>query len=227
MGREERPSNYERMKESMSRTFLKCDQEDMIRRFSLAQDQMYLYIRFLGREYRINRATGRVSWSDNSFITEEPGNYNEAMTLYDVLSYPGEKRALAHEWVNIDSLSPIQGGSMRRGSGLFREFETYFDGKARSLAAACEALGGRPAGKGDAAYELDLFTFLPISLGFWESDDEFPASLQILVDHNIRDFMHYETLMFAVIHLLERLQDLVRADAGQQDIFHRQRKRRP
>ena len=35
-------------------------------------------------------------------------------------------------------------------------------------------------------------------LRFWESDDEFPASLQILVDKNILDFMHYETLMFAI-----------------------------
>lgn len=59
--------------------------------------------------------------------------------------------------------------------------------------------------KGDAAYELDLFPFLPVILCFWDSDDEFPASLQILVDKNILDYMHYETLMFAISHLLNRV----------------------
>ena len=44
-------------------------------------------------------------------------------------------------------------------------------------------------------------------LRFWESDDEFPASLQILVDKNILDFMHYETLMFAMSHVLRRLKE--------------------
>ena len=52
------------------------------------------------------------------------------------------------------------------------------------------------------AFELDLFPFLTIALHFWESDEDFPASLQILVDKNILDYMHYETVMFAVTHVL-------------------------
>ena len=55
------------------------------------------------------------------------------------------------------------------------------------------------------AYELDLFPFLPLTLRFWESDEEVPASLQILVDQNICDYMHYETVMFAITHMLNRL----------------------
>ncbi len=60
---------------------------------------------------------------------------------------------------------------------------------------------------GDVSYELHLFPFLPMILRFWESDEDFPASLQILVDKNILDYMHYETLMFAISHLLNRLKD--------------------
>lgn len=71
------------------------------------------------------------------------------------------------------------------------------------MAYACQALQGKRDGKGDVAYGLELFLFL--RLGFWKSDEEFPARLQILADRNILDYMHYETLMFAVIHLLERL----------------------
>lgn len=52
-----------------------------------------------------------------------------------------------------------------------------------------------------------MFPFLPLILRFWDSDEDFLASLQILVDENILDYMHYETLMFAISHLLNRLKD--------------------
>ena len=44
--------------------------------------------------------------------------------------------------------------------------------------------------KRNVGYELALFPFLPLSLCFWESDEDFPASLQILTDKNILDYMH-------------------------------------
>lgn len=37
-------------------------------------------------------------------------------------------------------------------------------------------------------------------------DDEFPASLQIFTDKNMLDYMHYETVWYAIIHMLERIQ---------------------
>lgn len=50
-----------------------------------------------------------------------------------------------------------------------------------------------------------MIPFLRLSLRFWESDEDFPASLQILVGKNILDYMYYETLMFVIIHMLNRL----------------------
>ena len=58
---------------------------------------------------------------------------------------------------------------------------------------ACEKLGGVPVGKADVGYQLQLFEFLPVRLNFWNSDEEFPASLRLLWDFNLLDFMHYET----------------------------------
>ena len=54
---------------------------------------------------------------------------------------------------------------------------------------------------------IEMISFLPVILRFWESDDEFPASLQGLVDWNILEYMHYETVMFAIGHLLERVEE--------------------
>lgn len=166
-----KPSNYEAMKNNMASVFLQYDQESMIRKFALEHDEDYLYIRFTGRKYRICRRTGAVTWSEDAFSTETKADYNEAMTIYDVLCCSRDDCRLSGEWVNIERLSSISGG--------------------------------------DVACELDLFPFLPLCLRFWESDEEFPPSLQILTDKNILDYMHYETLMFAVSHVIGRLKDLV------------------
>ncbi len=203
----EKISNYEKMKNDMADVFLKYDQEKMIRKFGLGQDNDYLYIRCLEREYRIHRRNGQVSWSRDGFLTEEKTDYNESMTIYDVLCCSKEGCHLAHEWVNVKSLSGIRGGTLEKGSDFFEDAGKYFDGKIDALIRACEKLEGKKLEKGDAAYELYLFPFLPLILRFWESDEEFPASLQILVDRHILDYMHYETLMFAISHVLRRVRE--------------------
>lgn len=198
-------SNYENMKNKMAYVFSQYDQETMIRKFALDHDEHYLYISSLERRYRIDRQNGQVTWSADLFLTEEKADYNEAMTIYDVLCYPKEDHHLAHEWVNIGSLSSIQNGSLEKGSDHFQNAGKIFEGKTGAFIHACEKLGGEKVEKGDAAYRLYLFPFLPMILRFWDADEDFPASLQILVDKDILTYMHYETLMFAISHLLHRL----------------------
>ena len=66
---------------------------------------------------------------------------------------------------------------------------------------------GIKAGKGDVAYQIPVFDFLPVIFQFWNSDEDFAASLQLLVDKNILDYMHYETVWFAMSHLLSRIKE--------------------
>lgn len=202
MTAEDKISNYEKMKDDAAAAFLRFDQEEMIRKFALEHDKMYLYICFAGKRYRISRTTGAVSRSDAPF---QPGSYNEVMTIYDVLCHSKADCRLAGEWVNVGSLSAIQGGALAKGSNFFQNAGAYFAGKSAALACACKALQGRETKPGDVAYELKLFPFLPLVLRFWEADEDFPASLQIFVDRNILAYMHYETLMFALTHLLSQM----------------------
>ena len=195
-------SNYEKMQDEMAAVFLEYEQGEMIRRFGLERDEDALYIVFVGKRYRVDRRTGEVRREGG-----EKAGYNEAMTIYDVLCYSRKDCSLAHEWVNVGSLSKVQGGSLAKGGHFFQNAGDFFDGKAKKLAEACERLHGKKLPKGDVAYELELFLFLPVIIRFWESDEDFPATLQILVDRNILDFMHYETVMFAFTHLLERLRE--------------------
>ena len=78
-------SNYELTKRRMQGHFLDFDQNTMIRRFGLQHDAEYLYIRFVGRLYRIDRKTGRVQWSWDDFCHGIDGSFHEAMSIYDLL----------------------------------------------------------------------------------------------------------------------------------------------
>lgn len=200
-------SNYEKMKNDMAKVFLKYNRETMIRKFDLSYDENFLYLVCLNRDYRISYLTGQVEWSEDDFGTVKSADYNETMTIYDILCNSVEHCQLAHEWVNVKSLPSVLGGNLARGGDFFQYAADYFVGKTKELENACKALGGKKLEKGDVAYELALFPFLPVVVRFWESDEEFPASLQILTDKNMLDYMHYETVMFALSHLMSRLKE--------------------
>lgn len=199
-------NNYEQMRDQMRPHFLAYDQEEMIRKFSLRSDEEYLYIRFCARYYRIGRTTGIVEWSDDGFQTCTQGNYEETMTIYDVLCYSKPDCKLSGQFAPSSSLKGVVLTQMSAGSLADHEITKYFDEHAELLEQACIAFGGTPEGKGDLSYRIPIFDFLPVRFCFWRSDEEFPAEVRMLWDTNIQSFMHFETIWYAAGHLLERLQ---------------------
>ena len=53
--------------------------------------------------------------------------------------------------------------------------------------------------------ELMAFADLPVRLKFYFADEEFPASLTVLWDKNILDFIRYETVYYLAACLFSRL----------------------
>lgn len=78
----ERRDNYQIMFERTRASFLKYNQEKMIERFQLDADERYLYLTFVARPYRIERATGAMEyWKDKTpraerVATESAANEN-------------------------------------------------------------------------------------------------------------------------------------------------------
>ncbi len=194
-------SNYEKSQDAAARAFLRYDQSAMIRKFDLSHDADALYITFVDRPHRVDRHTGLVT----VVSTGEKADFNAAMSIYDLLCDSQPLCHLSHEWVNVASLSAIQGGTLAKSGDLFLISAADFTGQTAALDRACRALHGIPQPKGDVAYQLALFPFLPVLLRFWDADEDFPASLQVLLDKNTLNFIHYETLMYALSHLMRRL----------------------
>lgn len=207
-----RISNYEIAKYRMEKEFLKFDQETILKKFPLFYEEGYLYIDFVNKPYCVDRKTGRVSWSADGFITLHEATYNDAMTIYDVLCYSCGDACLSGEFVNMKSLSSIQGSSDPVADTFYQETEKLWDHKSEALSRACQRLKAKKAGRGDVAYDIPLFDFLPVRIQFWNSDEEFPPSLQFLFDKHVLQYMHFETLWFAVSHLIERLKEEMALD---------------
>ena len=141
-------SNYEKAKISMARVFLQYDQAAMIHKYSLEYDSDWLYITFVNHIYRINRKTGNVQWSDHNFETVYESDYNETMTIYDVLCYSKDRCHLSHEFVNINNLSSVRTGNLSPNRGFFQNTADFFNGKTVELRNACISLSGKELEKG-------------------------------------------------------------------------------
>ena len=113
--------NYEEMKNRMALSFLQHDSDAFIRKYALRADEAYLFLRFFSRDYRLSRRTGQVEGSDDGFQSVIPANYNEAMSIYDVLCYPPSAPRASGNFVSLASLRKSQGGSLAQKGGFFSE----------------------------------------------------------------------------------------------------------
>ena len=197
-------SNYEQTRNRMRQAFLKYDQRKMTEKFHLKQDEQYLYVNFCSRNYGIERGTGTVVWwKDGSRIEAD---FNVSMTIYDVLCCSAQD---CHPAGRYCSLYAAKGcvKTVQVGDKLFQPTAEYFSGRLDLLRAVCSRLGQLSSIKGDLSAVIPVFDFLPVCLRFWDADEEFPASLQILYDENILDFMRFETVFYMTDHLLGRLKE--------------------
>lgn len=201
---EKRKSNYDVTRDRVEGEFPRCDQEAVIEKFHLVHDKDYIHLRFVAREYRISRKTGRVERLPEA----THAGFNEVMTIYDVLcgSKPGAR--LSGEFVRVNDLDGVT-KTAYLGGNLFDGSARAFTHRAEALRAACEKLGGMPGTVGDVSYTIPLFDFFPVTLQFWDGDEEFDPVLKLMWDRRTLDFMRYETTYYAAGHLLERLRELM------------------
>ena len=196
-------SNYDLAREQARQLFTTYDIGPMVQKYGLRQDDAYTYIPFLGVTYRICKHSGQVERPDGRVA-----NFEESLTIYDVLCYAQKDAALFGEFCSVMQLDGIAKSS-NPGGFMFSSFCRRLEGRAHALRKACEALGGTPFPIGEVAYQLPLFDFLPIVVQFWDADEDFPGQLMIKWDRNILQYMHFETTFYATGCLLQRILELM------------------
>lgn len=196
-------SNYDKMKNQARQLFLNHDQNEMIEKFHLEHTDQAIWIRFLGELYEIDRKSGVITRSGAPQTDE--ASFEVSMSIYDMLCHSKERPVLSGEWVTIHSLYGVKGS--KGHVGLLEKYAKLIDGKTERMLEICAAMGGKKSsGKEDAGSILPVFDFFPIYLQFWESDEDFPAQLQVFLDGNAADFVYYETMWYMITHICERIE---------------------
>lgn len=200
-------NNYEITLLESRKIFLCYKQEAILAKFPLKHDEEYLYLSLLDQPHRIHRTTGVVEWLDECGAPHE-ADFNASLSIYDILCCSQPNCTLSGQFAPISSVANHY-HTNNLGGSIFDACAPVFSEHPDLLEKALIRLGGIKEGKGDIAYRINLFPFLPVQIQFWEADEDFPASLQIHWDLNTLQFLRYETTYYAAGHLLRRLRELM------------------
>ena len=66
-------------------------------------------------------------------------------------------------------------------------------------------MGGTAIPLGDLGFSFPVFEELSVRLKFYGSDEDFPASVVLLWDENMLQYVYYETVFYIAGFLLRRI----------------------
>lgn len=190
--------NYERLYTQSREHFLTFDQQPMLDWYNLAHDEKNIYFHILGREAVLDRISGEITCAG------ERAGFNEACTIYDILSRAEKRPVLAERWVSIVEL----GGNtaLRHVDGLRADLSAL-EGNLERAKELCRSWGGIEQKQGDLSFIVPFTEFFPVWIQIWEGEEELniPAKFNCIWDANTLDFMFYETTWYARGYLLDML----------------------
>lgn len=193
-------SNYDISRNVMETTFAAYDHETIIQRFSLKHDAQFLYVSFVGQEYRVCRRSGFVERCENGRYTHAA--YGECAPIFDALTHTPS--SLSGEFVTSGELPGIVIGSSP-DAGIYSDHTKRFAGRSEDFKKALIKLGGQPYHVADVSAIVPMFDFFPVMVQFWDADEEFDAVLKLMWDRNATSFLRYESIAIAAGHLIRRL----------------------
>ena len=193
--------NYEISRDRAQEYFLGFDQDAIIRAWDLEHDETNLYVSFFGRDYAVSRKEGTVTrrWSG------EAAGFGEVLSIFDLLCHEGTNKTVSGQYAPVNSLKG------RPPMGVGTDFHTgiaaRFDQDVEAFCQACLALGGNPVNMGDLGFRFPVFGELSVILKVYRADEDFPASLTLLWDENMLQFVFYETVFYMAGYLLGAIRE--------------------
>ena len=203
-----RVDNYRLQVEEAKKHFLRYDQQKLVKKLKLQQDEDYLYTEMLRKPYRIHRRTGQVQRLDNAWV--ETNGHGEVMTLLDLVCDSREDRFPTGRWQNMTNFGRVFHRSLMEDQA--DPFAQAIQDAPAAFCHGCEALGGTPGPGGDISFALPFFEGLQVAVQFWEGDEEFPPRVRWLWDENALMYLKYETMWFALALLKSRILDEMRKE---------------
>lgn len=194
--------NYATICEKWRKIFLEMDAEELARRFGLELDGEALYITYFCERYRLDRRTGMITLADDP---EKRLGFNTLMCIYHLFYYSKPEAKVNGSFIPFRQVKGAAPFDPAFQETVIKPLAETFSGHPDALDQACKRLQGRPIRQGDVGYIIDAVSCLPITVVFWDKDEEFEAQANILFDADITDFLHEETVVCLASWLVQRL----------------------
>ncbi len=147
-------------------------------------------VRFLGQPYRVGQG-----WVHDAHGAAAPLIVASLIAGYLLTGGGGETFG---RFVPLKTLAGTGSGHVSfQQNALAAPLIRRFKGRTEALRAAAGHLGGRPggeAGSGGISLIFDVLSRVPLQLVFYDSDAEFPAEVNFLLDQSATRFLEYEYL---------------------------------
>lgn len=194
--------NYALVCEKWRKIFLEMDVEELSKRFGLELDGEALYITYFCENYRLDRRTGMITPANDP---EKRLSFNTLMCIYHLFYYSKPEARIKGEFIPFRQVKGAAPYDPAFQKTVLKPLAETFSGHPDALRQACQRLQGRPIRQGDAGYVIDATDCLPITVVFWDGDEEFEAQANILFDAAVTDFLHEETVVCLASWLVQRL----------------------
>lgn len=182
-------SNYEKVFEQFKIWFLEDDTAKTSKKLGLREDSSFLYVPFFDKLCLVDKKSGEITAEDGEELS-----VTDRLTIMQHLHYYQDYA------LESDKMVPFR--EIREACIFERAYEKSalqplmrgFSGHGDKLLEAGLKLGGRQENFGDVSVTLYAFPKIKLTYIFWEADDEFPASANILFDNRITQWTHGESV---------------------------------
>ena len=199
--------NYEKQVYIGRELFLQHDQDKLIEKYSLKHNEEYLYLKYIGTEYRISRRDGAIAYSENEEWMDCK-EYTMVMTIYDFLCCSRQEilPPLTGQWQPVGRF--VTSGSSPSTDPFVEKYARTFSGKVEEVKQACICLGGKQMERlagADLTFEMPVFPDFSVLFQFWDGDEEFQPKILLLWDKVSLSYLHFETTYYLQGDLLKAI----------------------
>ncbi len=182
--------------EMIQNRFLGYDQDKIIQLFQLQHDENSIFIDFLMRTYRIDRASGLMYDGDRQ------ASIDETVSVYELLTNSEHVPYLTGKWESIASLCT---NTTDTSLGRYIDYLKPFKDDTALMQKTLLEMGAEPANKGDVSAVLTVYPNVPVWFQYWAADEEFPASIQFLFDGGISEHFRWSLLWNLMTMITDRM----------------------
>ena len=186
---ENRESNYEKVFFQFQEWFVQSPQESISEKIGAKIDENNLVLPFFGEICRICRDTGEIRGEGSREIP-----VTERLTIMHHLRYCKSFARIGSKMVPFREIKEAAVFERAYEKAALEPLKKYFAGHPQKLLEAGLGMGGEQEKYGDVSITLHAFPKIKLTYLFWDGDDEFTPSANILFEVTIAQWTHPESV---------------------------------